>query len=376
MRLNWAFARIRPWRQSACADIFAWLDARSRLVQVRAKGHVGGMSHPSPQQIVRAELSSVPEVADPKRDVGLLEAYGGAAPPYPGWALDAIAHHPERAWFEVDGARIELLIWGTHGQPGVLLLHGNGAHAGWWSFIAPFLAKAGYRVAALSFSGMGGSDWRDVYRMDLFVAEVLGACAVAGLAASGNQPVIAAHSFGGVPAIEAALAAPDKIGGLILLDSPIEPPGEEWKGPPKRTAPNRVYASLTEALARFRLAPPQPCDNHWALDHIARGSLKQVDGGWTWQFDPFLWNSFSPIVMSDRAPQLKVPCYVIRGGHSFLMEDRVFNYMKTIFPPNTGFVTIPEAQHHVMLDQPLATIAVLESSLAGIAILPKALMRG
>ena len=37
----------------------------------------------------------------------------------------------------------------------LLFLHGNGAHADWWSFIAPFFA-AEYRVAALSWSGMGG----------------------------------------------------------------------------------------------------------------------------------------------------------------------------------------------------------------------------
>jgi pimeloyl-ACP methyl ester carboxylesterase len=223
---------------------------------------------------------------------------------------------------------------------------------------------------------MGGSDWRETYTMDLFADEVLGACDQAGLAASGRAPVIVAHSFGGVPAIYTALKAADRVGGLILLDSPIEPPGEEWKGPPKRTAPNRVYATLNEGLARFRLAPPQTCENHWALDHIARGSLKQVQGGWTWQFDPFLWNSFSPMIMSERASRLQVPTIVMRGGNSFLMEDRIFNYMKTIFPAGTGFVTIPEAQHHLLLDQPLATIAALESSLAGICILPKTPMRG
>ena len=368
--------KITPCSELACAEILAALDARSRLAQAPALGQVGSMTEASPNNLVRSELSSVPEVAEGSRDRGPLEAYGGERPTYPAWALDAISHAPEIKHFQVEGAKLELLMWGTIGQPGVLLLHGNGAHAGWWSFIAPFLAKAGYRVAALSFSGMGGSDWRETYSMDLFADEVLGACDQAALAASGRAPVIVAHSFGGVPAIYTALKATDQVGGLILLDSPIEPPGEEWTGPPKRTAPNRVYATLNEGLARFRLAPPQTCENHWALDHIARGSLKQVQGGWTWQFDPFLWNSFSPMIMSERASRLQVPTIVMRGGNSFLMEDRIFNYMKTIFPAGTGFVTIPEAQHHLLLDQPLATIAALESSLAGICILPKTPMRG
>jgi pimeloyl-ACP methyl ester carboxylesterase len=334
------------------------------------------MTEATPPNLVGTTLSSVPEVADASRDKGPLEIYGGDKPAYPAWAVDAIARAPEVTQFRVAGATIELLIWGKIGQPGVLLLHGNGAHAGWWSFIAPFLAKAGYRVAALSFSGMGGSDWREAYTIDLFAEEVLAACAEAKLADNGQAPVVIAHSFGGVPAIHTALMAPDKVGGLILLDSPIEPPGEEWKGPPKRTAPNRIYATLPDALARFRLAPPQPCENHWALDHIARGSLKQVDGGWTWQFDPFLWNTLSPMILSSRVGALQMPTVVMRGGNSFLMGDRIFNHMKTIFPSRTGFVTIPEAQHHLMLDQPLATIAALESSLAGISILPKTPVRG
>jgi pimeloyl-ACP methyl ester carboxylesterase len=156
-----------------------------------------------------------------------------------------------------------------------------------------------------------------------------------------------------------------------MLDSSIEPPGEEWTGPPKRTVPNRVYTTLQEALARFRLAPPQPCDNHWALDHIARTSLKEVEGGWTWRFDPFLWNSFVFARMSDITLDMKVPTIVMRGALSYLMPDRIIDYMKSIMPPATEFVTIAGASHHVMLDQPLATLAALETAIAGMSILPK-----
>jgi pimeloyl-ACP methyl ester carboxylesterase len=249
----------------------------------------------------------------------------------------------------------------------MLLLHGNGASADWWSFIAPQLAAGRRHVVAMSFSGMGGSDWRETYQMDTFVAEILAVIDSQKM----DQPVLAGHSFGGFPAIITALNHPGEISGLIMLDSGIEPPGEEWTGPPKRTAPNRIYPTLTEALARFRLAPPQPCDNHWALDHIARTSLKQVDGGWTWRFDPFLWNSFDFAPISHLTQALKVPTIVMRGATSYLMADRIFDYMRSILPPETGFATIPEANHHVMLDQPLATLAAIEAALAGLSILPK-----
>ena len=59
----------------------------------------------------------------------------------------------------VEGARVHYLRWGDKARPGLLLVHGNAAHAYWWSFIAPFLARD-YNVAAIDLSGMGDSDWR------------------------------------------------------------------------------------------------------------------------------------------------------------------------------------------------------------------------
>lgn len=84
-----------------------------------------------------------------------LARFRGETPEAPRWFQQAIAQAPERRRIPVSGAGIELLTWGEIGKPGLLFLHGNGAHADWWSFIAPFFA-ADWRVAAISWSGMGG----------------------------------------------------------------------------------------------------------------------------------------------------------------------------------------------------------------------------
>ena len=97
-----------------------------------------------------------PEIAAP------LARFHGETPPAPAWFDKALADAPERTTVEVEGAAIELLTWGEVGKPGLVFLHGNGAHADWWSFIAPFFA-ADYRIAALSWSGQGGSGWRERY---------------------------------------------------------------------------------------------------------------------------------------------------------------------------------------------------------------------
>ena len=90
------------------------------------------------------------ETKDP-RLYAPLASFAGKAPPAPGWFRHAIEQKPERSFVEVLGAKIETLAWGERGKPGILFMHGNGAHADWWSFIAPFFA-AHYRVAAMSWS--------------------------------------------------------------------------------------------------------------------------------------------------------------------------------------------------------------------------------
>src|SRR6202522_2874583 len=82
-----------------------------------------------------------PEIASP------LAPFKGEPPPAPKWFHDAVAQAPERTLVPVLGANIELLAWGDRGNPGLVLVHGNCAHADWWSFIAPFIAHD-YRVAA------------------------------------------------------------------------------------------------------------------------------------------------------------------------------------------------------------------------------------
>src|SRR5205085_3671875 len=63
-----------------------------------------------------------------------LAPFKGAEPPSPQWFKDAIAQEPERSFVTSLGAKIELLTWGEVGKPGLLLVHGNSAHADWWSF--------------------------------------------------------------------------------------------------------------------------------------------------------------------------------------------------------------------------------------------------
>jgi pimeloyl-ACP methyl ester carboxylesterase len=150
----------------------------------------------------------------------------------------------------------------------------------------------------------------------------------------------------------------------------VNPPDRPRRGPPKGIRGNRVYPTLEAALARFRLAPLQPCENHYILDYIARWSLKKKampDGsgeGWSWKFDPSIWQRFSV----SRPPQdlLKATrCRIalMKGDKSVIWDPDVGDYMRDLLNRQVPFIEIPEARHHVMLDQPLAFVAALRTLL-------------
>lgn len=296
---------------------------------------------------------------------GALALLGGVKPEAPAWFDAALARTPERSRIEVDGAGIEVLAWGRRGDPGLLLFHGNGAHADWWSPSAPFFAADGYRVVALSWAGMGGSDWRPTYSAASFTREAVAAAEHAGLFDSAAKPLIVAHSFGGFIALTLAATLGERFAGVVTVDTPVRPPDYPHQGPPERSRPNRIYDSFDATLAHFRLAPPQPCANLWYLDHVARGSIKAADGGFTWKFDPFVFRDFK---LNDRTPLLQsaaCPVALMWGDRSGLIPPDVAAHMRAAARPGTPVVVVPDADHHVMLDQPLPFVAALRGLLAG-----------
>ena len=301
-------------------------------------------------------------MSDPDTRAPLAE-YHGEPPPAPAWFTSATSAAPEVGRVTVEGAGIEILTWGERGKPGLLFLHGNGAHAGWWRFIAPFFA-ADYRVAALSWSGMGGSDHREIYRVETFIDEIFAVIEATGLRDAG-PPRVVGHSFGGFPMMAAATARGTELAAAVIVDTPFFLPGDAGRPADPTPRPHRVYATMTEALARFRFAPEQGCPNPFIADDIARRSLVEVEGGWSWAFDPLRWRRME---MGDASKLLNTPqCPValIWGEASALMPpDRVAK-MRAALPASTPAIGIPNAEHHVMVDQPLAFVTALRGLFAG-----------
>lgn len=280
----------------------------------------------------------------------------------PSWFADAVAYEPVRSSCVVAGAAIELLTWGEVGKPGLLFVHGSAAHADWWSFIAPSFAEQ-WRVAAISWSGMGRSGWRDSYSYPIYREELWTAIEAAGLHQASVKPIVVAHSFGGVPALQAGLQHPRRLRGIAFIDCRLRTrtlvqPGEHQ--------PARLYASEQAILERFRFTPPDTGAHPYIRDFIGRRSIKQVmapQAGWTWCFDPERRNKMQPYNQQEGAGQLQIPMVLIAGGSSTIVTTEQRELFRRS-APNLRQVLIPDAGHHIMVDQPLALIDALHAVFA------------
>ena len=276
----------------------------------------------------------------------------------PFWFEHAIATPSESASVEVNGANIVYETWGEVGKPGVILIHGSNAHLEWWRFTAPFLADR-FRVAALDLSGNGDSDWRARYTGQDFTDEVW---AVARAAELGDKPYVVGHSFGGYVALETGHHHSHELGGILFMDFTTAPPEEyvEWGLRVEREGVQpgrklRVYEDKDTALGRFRFIPEQPGVHPAVLRHMAEYGLKQVEGGWTWKFDPTLFDYLEMGAgQRDKFARLKCRSALILGEFS---EDEGAFYAQHMADITAGLlptITVPGTYHHLMFDDPMA----------------------
>ncbi len=313
----------------------------------------------------KSEDNKKPE-KKPRRKILPLAPFAGKKPVAPAWFDTCLEEPFESGGVDVSGANICWKAWGERGKPGLILVHGGVAHKGWWDFIGPWFARH-RRVVAMDLSGMGDSDWRDVYNMPLYADEVLAAGEAGGAFEHARKPILAGHSFGGFVTMGSAVRHGARYERAITIDSPVRPADQQ-----RRTAPpsrgGRTYRTQEEIMSRFRLLPDQECDNLFLLDHIARNALREVkqdDGSieWAWKFDPNLWAKMTYDMRAavETISEFNCPVAIIRGENSLMMNAEIWDYMCKEFPGQTPRFSIPEARHHVMLDQPLALVSALRA---------------
>ena len=284
-------------------------------------------------------------------------------PNSPKWFQETLAQEPEKLSTKIKGIKISYNAWGDKKNPGIFFVHGGMAHADWWSFIAPYFYKT-HRVVAMNLGGMGDSDWRKEYSTEIWGQEIVGVCKKEKL----RKPIIVGHSLGGMCSVVAASIMKKDLYGLVIVDTAVIPPS---KIPDKfdfKIKANNTYKTIKDAKSRFRLVPSQGNSLDYIMNYIADKSIKKVRGGWTWKFDPKYMKIFTSEGFKERQSifrkklqGLRCRVAIFRGEKALIFPGGIAKYMHELMDKKSPIISIPEAHHHIMVDQPLALVASLRA---------------
>ncbi len=159
----------------------------------------------------------------------------------------ATAPAPESKQVEVFGQKIHYLEAGSATNPVVILLHGLGGDVSNWAATAPALSDK-YHVYVLDQVGFGKSDKPIVnYRVAMLVEFLDAFCKRLGV----RKASLVGNSLGGWTAAAFAIAHPEKVDKLVLVDAAGYTP-KRWGG---REMTREILAGLnpstTEDLKRL-----------------------------------------------------------------------------------------------------------------------------
>lgn len=268
---------------------------------------------------------------------------------------------PRSHFIRVQGVDLHCLEWGTPTAPPLLLLHGGAAHAHWWDHIAPAFAQD-YRVLALDLRGHGDSGWfvPPAYEVEDYVADVAEVMTALNLV----RPVLIGHSLGGFVAMACAIAAPQAVRALVVVDIGTRLGGSRFLRL-LRAVPPPVYRDEADLLSRFRLLPVETSASPALLREIARHSVRaQVDGSLRLKCDRATLTR-GPRDLRAQLAQIHCPTLFVRGEKSDNVSAATLHTLATCCPRAQG-VAIEGAGHHVFLDQPEAFLRAVQTFLGAV----------
>ncbi len=155
-----------------------------------------------------------------------------------------------------EAGRTAVMEAGAPGAPAVVLIHGFGGSTFSWRLTVPALAAAGYRVVALDLLDFGLSEkrWDTDTSHAAQARHVLAVMDALGI----RRAVVAGHSMGGSVALHVAMAAPERVAALVLVDAAAREPGE-----------GGALAGVGQALASGALQLPP-------VQQVARQAIRRL----------------------------------------------------------------------------------------------------
>ena len=281
----------------------------------------------------------------------------------PNWFQSSISEDPRQEIFSHQLGNIKYQAWDRKDAENIIMLiHGTGAHKKWWDPIAPLLNN-NFTIFAPDLPGMGESDHRNEYNFEGFSEALIGILHQEKVITSNQKIYLVGHSLGGHVAGFMASEMPEIFNGLVMIDSPIRPPTYDYDkhqstGPLRKI---KYYPDKVSIIKRFRLMPPQDCENGWYLRYIAEHSVFNVEEGWRWRFDDKLFATLRRL--HNYEFNFKCPALFVAGGKSLLLESKIMKYIREAFKDSMTVEVIEDAAHHVPLDSPLELVSLINNYL-------------
>ncbi|MBA4008085.1 MAG: alpha/beta hydrolase [Erythrobacter sp.] len=278
-----------------------------------------------------------------------------------------------------DGLKVHLRDEGPRDAPAIMLLHGSNADLHTWEPWVEAL-KARYRVIRFDQVGHGltGPDTKEDYATASFVADIGEVADKLGL----STFILGGNSMGGKHALAFAIAHPERLAGLVLVDGSGGPmlkiarlakdkkdsgnigftiarmPGVNLIAE-QITPRSLIQQSLEQSVSVKSVASPAAVDRYWELLRYP-GNRRATLARFSQPYDP--------LAEADIA-KVQVPTLILWGEEDRIIPVEAGQWLAKTLPANTLRI-YPGIGHLPHEEAPKATLADLEPWLAKHALPP------
>ena len=266
------------------------------------------------------------------------------------------------SFVEVEGLRLHVQDYGASGKPPILCVHGGGANAHWYDFVAHGF-NADYHVRAIDLRGHGDSAWdpSSKYNYARHAADIHALTEKLDL----RDFVLIGHSMGGMISCVYAATYPGRARALIVVDSNLVMTQERIASfQAVADRPAREYDTPEAFIANYRVRPGGTTARPEAVRYIAQHSGRRFDDArWRHKVDRRTYADrelFDSLALWDR---IKIPALLMKAARSQRMAlDAVADIQSRA--PHVTMTLVPDADHHITLDNPAGFIRAARDFLA------------
>ena len=267
-------------------------------------------------------------------------------------------------FLKVAGLYLRIQDFGASGKPPMLCLHGGAANAHWYDFVAQGFT-GDYHLRAVDLRGHGDSEWdrsaAPDYTYQRQAADVHELTLKLGL----RDFILIGHSMGGMISSVYAATYPGRAKAVIVVDSNLVMTPERITN--YNVVGNRAgreYVTQEEFIANYRVRPSGSMAAPEVLRYIAQHSGRQFDDGrWRHKADRNVYMNRELVDSFGIWNHIKIPALLMKAEHGGRVTPQVIAELRSR-APQLQVAVVPDAGHHITLDNPDGFIRAAQEFLA------------